>query len=120
MKTNGSEPLMTCRKVSRRHRNRVGPLTRDEAQQKPVDWLGGVRHEGGVSAVWALVWNVGTSVLDVKGEVQVGGPGEDQSTDAGQRGGATRSSDETGESRWSKGVASSSLDCGPTSDGRSS
>ena len=119
MKTNASEPLMTCRKDLRRHRNRVGCLARDEAQRKPVDWLGGVRHEGGVSTIQALVRNVGTCRPDAKGEVQVGGPDEDQSTDAGRRGGATRSSDEAGESRWSEGVALSCLERESTSDGRS-
>ena len=42
----------------------------------------------------ALVWNVGTCRPDAKGEVQVGGPHEDESTDAGHRGGAARIRDE--------------------------
>ena len=42
----------------------------------------------------ALVWNVGTCRSDDKGETQVGGPHEGESTDAGHRGGITRSSDE--------------------------
>ncbi len=37
----------------------------------PVDWLGGVRCEGGVTLYQALLGNVGTRRLDVKGEVQV-------------------------------------------------
>ena len=119
MKTNASEPLKTCRKESRRHQNRVGLVTREKAQRAPADWLGGVRHKGGVSMIQALMRNVGTSHPDAKGEVQVGGPGEDQSTEAGWRDGATRSSEEAGESRWSEGVASSGLGGGSTSDGRS-
>jgi hypothetical protein len=119
-KTNASEPLMTCRKVYRRHRNRVVWLARDEAQRMPADWLGGVRHEGGVSAIQALVWNVGTCPPDVKGAVQVGSTDEDLSTDAGRRGGAARSSDDVVERRSSKGAASSGLAHGSTSDGRSS
>lgn len=110
---------MTCRNVSRRHRNRVEWLARDGAQQEPVDGLGGVRHEGGVSAIQALLRNVGTSRPDVKGDIQAGGPGEDLSTDAGERGGATRSSYDVGESRLSEGVASSGLERGSTSNGRS-
>ncbi len=37
----------------------------------PADWLGGVRCEGGVTLFQALLGNVGTCRLDVKGEVQV-------------------------------------------------
>ncbi len=40
----------------------------------------------------ALVWNVGPCRPDVKGETQVGGPHEGESTDAGNGGGLTRSS----------------------------
>ncbi len=51
----------------------------------------GIRLEGGVTPRQALAWNVGTCRLDAKGEVQVGGPDEDQSTDARHRDGAVRS-----------------------------
>ncbi len=37
----------------------------------PADWLGGVRCGGGVTLFQALLGNVGTCRLDVKGEVQV-------------------------------------------------
>ena len=37
----------------------------------PADWLGGVRRVGGVTLFQALLGNVGTCRLDVKGEVQV-------------------------------------------------
>ncbi len=40
------------------------------------------------------MWNAGTCRPDAKGEIQIGGPYEDESTDAGHRGGATRSSGE--------------------------
>ena len=74
MKTNASEPLMTCRK--RRNDVKTGrkSLARDEPRRKPAYWLDGVRHEGGVSVVQALVWNVGTCRLDAKGEVQAEAP----------------------------------------------
>jgi hypothetical protein len=42
--------------------------------------------------IQAFVWNLGTCRPDVKGETQVGGPHERESTDAGHRGGAARSS----------------------------
>src|SRR5215468_9316117 len=42
----------------------------------------------------ASMWNAGTCRSDAKGEIQIGGPYEGESTDAGHRGGATRSSDE--------------------------
>ena len=44
--------------------------------------------------VQALVRHVGTCRPDAKGEIQVGGPHEGESTDAGHRGGVTRSSEE--------------------------
>ena len=56
--------------------------------------LGGIRHGGGVTSVQARVRNLGTCRPDAKGEVQVGSPHEDERTEAGHRGGATRSSDE--------------------------
>ena len=40
----------------------------------------------------ALVWNVGICRPGVKGETQVGGPHESESTDTGHGGGLTRSS----------------------------
>ena len=40
------------------------------------------------------MWNVGTCCSDAKGETQVRGPHEGESTDAGHRGGPTRSSEE--------------------------
>ena len=74
VKTNASEPLMTCRKRRNDVKTGAGSLTRDQVQQVPADGLGGVRHEGGVSAIQALVWNVGTCRLDAKGKVQVEAP----------------------------------------------
>ena len=37
----------------------------------PADWLDGVRCRGGVTLFQALLGNVGTCRVDVKGEVQV-------------------------------------------------
>ena len=47
-----------------------------QAQRIPVYWLGGIRHEGGVNLVLALLCNVGTCRSDVKGEIQVEDPRE--------------------------------------------
>jgi hypothetical protein len=44
--------------------------------------------------VQALVRNVGTCRSDAKGDIQVGGPHEGESTEAGHRGGVTRFSEE--------------------------
>jgi hypothetical protein len=66
----------------------------------------------------ALVRNVGTCRPDVKGEGRAGGPREPQSTEAGHRGGAARSSVETPERAWSKGAASSVRPYGSTREGR--
>lgn len=118
-KTNVSEPLMTCRKLFHRHRNRVGRLARDGAQRKPVYRLGGVRHKGGVSSIQALVWNVGTCRSDDKGRIRVDGLHEDASTDAEHRGGAARSSEEVPEKGWSEGAALLGKANRPTRNGRS-
>ena len=42
----------------------------------------------------ALVWNLGTCRPDGKGDIQVGGPHQGESTEAGHRGGVTHSSEE--------------------------
>lgn len=73
-KTNVSEPLTTCRK----HRDVIETglqlLVRDGAREMPADCSSDDRHEDGVSPVQALVRNVGTCGLDVKGEIQVEDP----------------------------------------------
>jgi len=74
MKTNASEPLMKCRKRKNDVKTGRKSLARDKSSGSPADWLGGVRHEGGVSMIQALVWNVGTCRLDAKGKVQVEDP----------------------------------------------
>ena len=84
---------MTCRKRIGDVETGGKSLTRDESGGCPDCGPDGIRHEGGVTLNRALVRNVGTCP-DAKGEVQMGGPHEDESTDAGHRGGAARSSDE--------------------------
>ena len=43
-------------------------------QREPAAWLVGTRHKGGVTLHQALVRNVGTCRLDVKGEIQGADP----------------------------------------------
>ena len=90
--TSASEPLMKCRKVQDDVETRGNSLTWDESGGWPDFCPGGIRHKGGVTLNQASLWNAGTCRPDVKGETQIGGPYEGEITDAGHRGGATRSS----------------------------
>lgn len=119
-KTNASEPLMMGRKETRWRRNRGVKLLREKAQGERADGLGGVRPRGGVSLVQAVLWNVGTSSVDAKGDLQAEGLCKEPSTEATGRVGAAHSSEEARESGWSEGAASSGYECESTSDGRSS
>src|SRR6516225_1258210 len=85
---------MTRRKVQDDVETGGISLTRDEPGGWPDCCSGGIRREGGVTLNQASMWNTGTCRSDAKGEIQIGGPYEGESTDAGHRGGATRSSDE--------------------------
>ena len=87
-----SEPLTRCRKRIGDVETGVLTLSQDKVQRVPAYCLDGVRHAGGVNLIQALVWNVGTCRPDAKGEAQVGSTHEGESTDAGHRGGPTRSS----------------------------
>jgi hypothetical protein len=90
--TNASEPLMTCRNVLNRRRNRdpdFCPASKGWAM--PADGPTGVRHEGGVTSRQASVGNTGTCRPDAKGETQAVSRREGPSTDAGHRGGGARS-----------------------------
>ena len=74
VKTNASEPLLTCRKRRDVHRNRAPVVGSGQAREEPADGSSGDRHEDGVSTAQALVWNVGTCRLDVKRELQAVDP----------------------------------------------
>jgi hypothetical protein len=74
VKTNESEPSMTCRKRRDVHRNRAPVVGSGQTRGEPVDCSRGDRHEDGVSTAQALVWNVGTFCLDVKRELQAVDP----------------------------------------------
>ena len=66
----------------------------------------------------ALVGNVGTCHLDVKGEIQRSCPPKEKSPKAGYRGGAARSSVEAVERSQSEGAASSGREHESTRVGR--
>ncbi len=74
MKTNASEPLMTCRK----RRNDVKTGGQSLIREKLVGSVLTARAASGmevrVSVVLALVRNVGTWDLDAKGYIQVADP----------------------------------------------
>lgn len=90
--TNESEPLMTCRNVSNRRRNRDRDFyPASKGWEMPADGPTGVRHEGGVTSRQASVRNTGTCRPDAKGETQAVSHREGLSTDAGHRGGDVRS-----------------------------
>ena len=93
--TNVSKPLMTCRNVFYRRRNRdqdVYPASKGWGE--PADCPTGVRHEGGVTLRQAPIRNTGTCRPDVKGETQAVSRREGLSTDAGHRGGDARNREE--------------------------
>ena len=90
--TNESELLMKCRKLLDDVKTGVSFLRREGSGGYPVYCPDGIRHRGSVKLVQAFMWNMGTCRPDVKGEIQVGSPHKDESTDAGHRGGAARSS----------------------------
>jgi RNA-directed DNA polymerase len=92
--TSVSEPLMTCRKVPWRRRNQERVSLLGQGWGVPDDGPTGVRHEGGVTVILASMRNVRTCGPDAKGDGQAGSPCKTLSTEAGHRGGATRSRDE--------------------------
>ena len=93
--TNASEPLMTCRNIFYRRRNRdLDFYPASKGWEVPADGPTGVRHEGGVTLRQAPIRNTGTCRPDAKGETQAVSHREGLSTDAGHRGGGARSREE--------------------------
>ncbi len=108
-KASGSEPPMKCRKRIGDIQNRGRVVAPGGAWREPADWPGGCpARDGGASVVWALVRNAGTCRPD-RAAGQWSGLGqrlvvwsenpkqlicEGESSDAGHRGGPTRTSDE--------------------------
>jgi transposase InsO family protein len=68
--TNASEPLMTCRNVSSDVETGTRISVPRSGWGRPAYRSTGVRHEGGVTRIQALVRNVGTCRPDAKGEPQ--------------------------------------------------
>ena len=73
-KTNASEPLMKCRKTESDVETGIETLSHEIGGGLPVYGSTGVRHEGSVILIQALVRNVGTCRADAKGEAQAGSP----------------------------------------------
>ena len=92
--TNGSEPLMTCRKPRRRRNRDLIWIPGARVVEMPADCPTGVRHEGGVTLRQASIRNTGTCRPDAKGATQAASRREGLSTDAGHRGGDARSREE--------------------------
>jgi hypothetical protein len=109
---------MTCRKAIQPTSKPGSVVDPGEVLTEPVYGQHGVRHGGSVSLVQALVRNVGTWCVDVKGEARTGGPWEGKSTDATHRDGTARSSDKVSETTWSEGAVSLSQSQWPTGYGR--
>ena len=89
--TSGSEPSTTCRKSLDDVKTGGSFVIPGAVWEEPVYCPHGVRHRGGVTVLWASVWNVGTCRFAAKGELQVGSPHEWESTEAEHRGGVVRS-----------------------------
>ena len=93
--TNASEPLMTCRNVFHRRRNRdLVFYPASKGWGEPADCPTGVRHEGGVTLRQASIRNTGTCRHDAKGETQAARRREGLSTEAWHRGGDVRNREE--------------------------
>lgn len=115
-KMNASEQSMTYRKAIKQASKPGGVVTPGEIQTLPVYGLGGVRCRGCMILIQAFMWNVGTCWFNVKGR---GSKCQGTtSTNVNQRGGVTRSSEETCESRWSEGVTLFSQNYWSTNKGR--
>ena len=91
---NESEQSVTCRKANQLTSKPDSVVDPGKIQTAPVYGLGGVRCRGCMILIQALVWNVGTCWFNAK-EREVMRLSHFASTKVNQRGGATRSSDET-------------------------
>nr|CBH37052.1 hypothetical protein BSM_05290 [uncultured archaeon]CBH38005.1 hypothetical protein BSM_14820 [uncultured archaeon]CBH38008.1 hypothetical protein BSM_14850 [uncultured archaeon]CBH38195.1 conserved hypothetical protein [uncultured archaeon]CBH38522.1 hypothetical protein BSM_19990 [uncultured archaeon] len=94
METNVSEPLRKCRKRRDDVKTRGWSLTWDKSGRAPAYCPDGVRHEGGVNMVLALVWNVGTYPLMLREKHKWEDPTSVRVPMQGNRGGPARISDE--------------------------
>ena len=88
-----NEPLMRCRKENRRHQNWRLSERQEKSSRQPVYCLDGVRHKGGMD-LFRILCGTREAVVPMLREKPKWRPHEDESTDAGHSGGATRSGDE--------------------------
>src|SRR5215469_1069116 len=84
---------MNCRKRRDDVKTRGLSLIWEKSERRPVYYSDGVRHEGGVNPVQALVWNVGTCIA-MRREKLKRPTRESWSTEAECRGGVACSSEE--------------------------
>jgi hypothetical protein len=94
METSASEPLRTCRKFLGDVKTGRSFVIPGAVWEEPVYCPHGVRHRGGVTVLWASVWNMGTCRSAAKGEPQMGSPHKWKSTEAEHRGGVVRRREE--------------------------
>jgi len=79
-------------KRTKRRRNRNPHFcSASKGWEKPADRPTGVRHEGGVILIQALMRNVGTCRPDAKGETPADSLRKGESTETGHRGGGAHS-----------------------------
>jgi len=104
------------RKVMSKPESLIAP---GQVSRIPAYWRSGIRHEGGVNLIQALLRNVGTCRFRCEGRNSSGGPTRMRvpmrSTGADQLVVALKSL----QWGWSEGVGSSGRTLWPTSDGRS-
>jgi len=85
---------MTCRKDLDESQNQDSEIILGQGWRIPAYWPTGLRHIDGETAIWALIWNVGTCRDNAKGAYQAGSTRKILSTNVSHRGGSPRSSDE--------------------------
>jgi hypothetical protein len=89
---NASEPLITCRESCTWSQKGVSSCDPDELRGDLKCCLSDFRQTGGMTLGQALCVNVGTVNRMVSEKLQVSGPHEGESSEAGTRGGLTRRS----------------------------
>ena len=82
-------------KGNNRCQNRGCTIFPGQGWEKLADGPIGIRHEGGVTLIQALVRNVGTCRPDAKEEAQADSIRKSERTEAGHRGGVVRSREES-------------------------
>lgn len=102
--TNGSEPLMTCRKANQISSKLGGVVGPGRVQMRSAYRLNGDRYRGGVNLIQAFMWNVGTCHPHVKRKACRKFIQKSESINGGYRGGVVCSSFDACENMLSKGA----------------